>query len=326
MMRFIYILICLLLTLNTQGQAQDTIRQRDWPVGVPMDDENIEWRQDIYRELNLTDGRNAGLYSPSSQEDGTVGLFAKILELAIQRQINIYKFEIEGNERMTQRNRTDIKNILSDFHINYQSKGDTLIINKSDIPYAEVTTYYLKEAVYYDVINSTFSTRVMALCPVIVMEDELSEEPVRYPLFWVKYADLEKYLHEIYTIPDYRNIAGRMPMDEYFALNLYSGEIYKTYNAYGNTLGMTLKNDTALQKERQRIEENMKRVRNNTYNIYYREREKELQQKENTPDKEKTKYKWIFPWQKKKMLKAAEEQRKSTSEEEKTENSINNIQ
>ena len=56
------------------------------------------------------------------------------------------------------------------------------------------------------------------------------------------------------------------------------GEIYKTYNAYGNTLGMTLKNDTALQKERQRIEENMKRVRNNTYNIYYREREKELQQ------------------------------------------------
>ena len=70
----------------------------------------------------------------------------------------------------------------------------------------------------------------------------------------------------------------------------------------------------------------MKRVRNNTYNIYYREREKELQQKENTPVKEKTKYKWIFPWQKKKMLKAAEEQKKSTSEEEKTENSINNIQ
>ena len=73
MTRELYILaIITAFTLNVKAQilAQDTVRQRDWPVGVPMDDETIEWRQDVYRELDLTKPYNAGLYSGSNQEDG----------------------------------------------------------------------------------------------------------------------------------------------------------------------------------------------------------------------------------------------------------------
>ena len=47
MTRGLYILaIITAFTLNSEAQilAQDTVRQRDWPVGVPMDDETIEWR------------------------------------------------------------------------------------------------------------------------------------------------------------------------------------------------------------------------------------------------------------------------------------------
>ena len=79
------IIIAALSILTGQAQilAQDTVRQQDWPTGVPMDDETIEWRQDIYRELDLTKERNAGLYSDSFQEEETTGLFAKIFEVAL---------------------------------------------------------------------------------------------------------------------------------------------------------------------------------------------------------------------------------------------------
>lgn len=303
-----YINIMIALAVNIHTYAQETVRQRDWPVGVPMDEETVEWRQDVYRELDLTNSRNEGLYSTDNQEDGTTGLFAKIFELATERKIDIYKYEIDGNERLTKKNQTKVENILDDFHIDYTLQNDGITINKSDIPYAEVTTFYLKEALYFDAINSSFQKRVVALCPVIVMEDEFSDEPVRYPLFWVKYPQLEKYLHNIYTIPDYRNIANRMPMDEYFAMNLYYGEIYKVNNVYGNALSMVFNNDTTLQIERQRIAENMEKIRHTTYNIYYRNYEK-TEQKPDRNRTEKVKYKWIFPWQKKKMLKATEQEK-----------------
>lgn len=316
--RIIYIFLSAVFALNLQAQAlaQDTVRQRNWPVGVPMDEETIEWRQDVYKELNLEKPHNTGLYSGANQEDGTTGLFAKIFELSIAKKIDLYKYEIDGNERLTKRNQTNIKTILDDFHINYTSENDIITINKSDIPYAEVTTFYLKEATYYDAVNSTFSTRVIALCPVIIMEDEFSDEPVRYPLFWVKYEQLEKYLHDIYTIPDYRNVARKIPMAEYFALNLYEGDIYKVYNAYGSVLIQQHTNDTTLNAERKNIIEKMQRIKRSTYNIYYSEAKAAQQQTQDKP-KEKIKYRWIFPWQKKKALKAA-----TKAEEKKEENDI----
>ena len=316
--RIIYIFLSVAFALNLQAQAlaQDTVRQRNWPVGVPMDEETIEWRQDVYKEIDLEKPHNTGLYSGTNQEDGTSGLFAKIFELSIAKKIDLYKYEIDGNERLTKRNQTNIKTILDDFHINYTSENDVININKSDIPYAEVTTFYLKEATYYDAVNSTFSTRVIALCPVIVMEDEFSDEPIRYPLFWVKYEQLEKYLHDIYTIPDYRNIARKIPMAEYFALNLYDGDIYKVYNAYGSVLTQQHTNDTTLNANKKNIIEKMQRIKRSTYNIYYSEAKDSLQQTQDKP-KEKIKYRWIFPWQKKKALKAV-----TKTEDKKEENNI----
>ena len=304
------IIIAALSILTGQAQilAQDTVRQQDWPTGVPMDDETIEWRQDIYRELDLTKERNAGLYSDSFQEEETTGLFAKIFEVALDGKVKLYKYDIDGNERLIKRNQTTIKQILDDFHINYTSKGDTINVNKSDVPFAEVTKFYLKEAIYYDVINSSFSTRVLALCPVIVMEDEFSEEPVRYPLFWVQYGELEKYLHNTYTIPEYHNLAGKMPMDEYFALNLYEGEIYKVYNAFDNAMTTTIKNDTVLKAERNKIKQNFEKIQKTTYNIYYNDRKETQEIKESKPEKVKTKHIWIFPWQKKKIQEAGKQE------------------
>ena len=99
----------MLFVLNIKGQAQDTVRQREWPIGgTSIDEATIEWQQDVYRNIDLAKERNAGLYSDNYQEERTSGLFARIFELAIQKKISLYKYEIDGNERLTKKNQTDI--------------------------------------------------------------------------------------------------------------------------------------------------------------------------------------------------------------------------
>lgn len=49
-----------------------------FPTAIPMD-EDVVWRRDIYRELNLTDDANAALYYPVEPTDGKMNLFTYIL-------------------------------------------------------------------------------------------------------------------------------------------------------------------------------------------------------------------------------------------------------
>lgn len=292
MTRYSYILsIALAWTVATT--AQETLRQRAYyPTGVPMEDETVEWKQDVYRELSLLEPANAGLFSPADQLDKPQGLFAHIFDMAVKRIIHLYKYEIDGNEKLIPRNEMGIKNFLDDYHIAYTADSTgRLTFNKNDIPYAEVTTFYIKEAVYYDAVNSSFRTKVIALCPVLVMEDEFNDQPVRYPLFWVKYQEMERYMQHVIFRPEIRNLAVRMTMDDFFTLNRYKGDIYKVYNPHATTLSQYCKNDTVMQEEQQRIERNLQEVRRRVYNIYHREKkEDKLQnnaQQEEKPKKKK---------------------------------------
>ncbi len=290
--------VLILAAVCIEIQGQNTLRQRDWPVGVPMNEETIEWRQDVYREIDLTHRQNMGLYSPSYQEEGTVGLFAKIFELAVQKKIHLYKFVIEGNEQMTKGNRTEIENILEDYHIGFSKEDSILKVDKNDVPYADVTMFYLKEASYYDAVNSSFATRVLAVCPVILMEDEFSDEIVRYPLFWVDYQELEKYLHAVEMVTGGHNLAKTMPMDEFFALTLYEGKIYKNNNFEETVTGQGVRNDSTAREVENRIDSNRRQLRNVTYNTYYEDDKDKFEEKQR---EKKRKHLWIFPWQKQKM-------------------------
>lgn len=306
MIRFSHILT-LTLAYCLQAPAQDTLRQRAYyPESVPMDDETVEWRKDIYKEIILTEEANSGLFSPSDQEDEFTGLFANIFDMVIQGKIKLYKYEIDSNEKLTRRNEISIKNILDDYHITYTADSTGLIsINRSDVPYADITSFYVKEAVYYDAVNSSFRSKVIALCPVMVLEDEFSDQPVRYPLFWVRYAELQPRLENIIFYPEARNHALRMTMDDFFTLNRYKGEIYKVYNDQATTLAQTCQNDSSLTAEREKIAGGIKELQKRAYNVYHgRQAQKVV---EEIQPETVIRYRWVFPWQKKKTLEARKE-------------------
>ena len=240
-----------------QQQSQNqgvTMRARlMFPTAIDMP-EDVVWRRDIYRELDLNRDRNTGLYYPVEPIDKQLNLFTYIFKLALNGYIPVYEYRLDGNEVFTDSSRVEMKTVLDNYHIFYEQKDGKLRVDNSDIPSAEVKLYYLKESAYYDQANSTFRRKVLALCPVMLREDDFGGEASKYPLFWVKYADLEPFLSRQTVMTSNLNNAATMSMEDYFTLNRYEGKIYKTNNMLGKTLAQYCPNDSALAQEQKKIE------------------------------------------------------------------------
>lgn len=237
-----------------QGDPQLTQRARlMFPTAMDMP-EDVVWRRDIYREIDLVRDANAGLYYPVEPVDKQMNLFTYVFKLALNGYIPVYEYRLDGNEVFSDSSRVKIKTILDNYHIFYDEKNGKVHVDNSDIPSAEVKMYYLKESAYYDQSNSSFRRKVLALCPVMMREDDFGGEASKYPLFWVKYSDLEPFLSRQTVMTSNLNNAATMTMADFFTLNRYEGKIYKTNNMLGRTLAQYCPTDSAMAKEQRRIE------------------------------------------------------------------------
>ena len=258
-------IITLGLMASLSLHAQQSVRQQGFPKAVDAKGDMVEWQREIYREIDLEKDANAGLFCPAETEQHQEGLFRKLFRLVADSIIPAYQYQIDYNEVFSERTKADFKAILENFHVPYSLKDSSIVVEDADIPASEVRMYYVREAMYYDLSNSSFRKRIVALCPVIIMEDEFTDEPVKYPLFWVRYKDLQPYLRRMTIIPDYANKATWMTMDEYFTLGKYRGEIYKVYNPHGRTLMQYAETDSAMAAQRQHIEEELLDVQERTF-------------------------------------------------------------
>ncbi len=260
---------------NTEAQQQQKKKQPSsamslraqisFPTAVDVPEE-VVWRRDIYRELDLTKDENAGLYYPVEPHGKEVNLFTYIFKLAQNGYIPVYEYPTDGSDVFTEEAKVQMKTILDNYHIFYEEQDGKLKVDNSDIPSAEVKKYYLKESAYYDQANSSFHIKVLALCPVMMRDDDFGGEATNYPLFWVKYSDLEPFLNRQTVMTSSLNNAATMSMDDFFTLNMYRGKIYKTNNAQGKTLIQLCDGDTTkLSAEQKRIEKELEAFRKNIF-------------------------------------------------------------
>ena len=221
-------------TAATQSQGISQRARLMYPTSLDMP-EDVVWRRDIYREINLNDSPNSGLYYPVEPIDKQMNLFTYIFKLALNGYIPVYEYRLDGNESFSDSSKVAMKTLLDNYHIFYETRDGKLRVENSDIPSAEVKMYYLKESAYYDQSNAQFRRKVQALCPVMMREDDFGGEAAKYPLFWVKYTDLEPFLSRQSVTASDLNNAATMTLEDYFTLNHYQGKIYKAGNRMGQT-------------------------------------------------------------------------------------------
>ena len=241
---------------NKVSSAMSVRAQISFPTVVDMPEE-VVWRRDIYREIDLTKNDNAGLYYPVEPQGKQLNLFTYIFKLAQNGYIPVYEYPTDGSDVFTNDTKVEMKTILDNYHIFDEEQDGKLKVDNSDIPSSEVRKFFLKESAYYDQANSSFHIKVLALCPVMLREDDFGGEATQYPLFWVKYSDLEPFLNRQTVMPSSLNNAATMSMDDFFTLNMYRGQIYKTNNAQGKTLAQYCPDEAAMTAEQKRIEKEL---------------------------------------------------------------------
>ena len=267
MKRALFLLMITLMFGTKQSQRKNpsssmSVRaQISFPTAVDMPEE-VVWRRDIYREIDLSKDVNAGLYYPVEPQGKQLNLFTYIFKLAQNGYIPVYEYPTDGSDVFTNETRVDMKTILDNYHIFYEEQDK---VDNSDIPSSEVKKFFLKESAYYDQANSSFHIKVLALCPVMLREDDFGGESTQYPLFWVKYSDLEPFLNRQTVMPSSLNNAATMSMDDFFTLNMYRGQIYKTNNAQGKTLAQYCPDEAAMTAEQKRIEKELDDFRKNIF-------------------------------------------------------------
>lgn len=245
---------------SPQGQTKTERGSiRDFPVAKRMP-EDVAWRRDVYRRIDLHKDANAPLYFPITPTKERKNLLVHLFHLILRGQIKAYAYTADMNEHFDEAHVIKAKKIMDDNRIFYEASEGRMRVNDADLPSEDVKAYFLKESVYYDQHAATFRTKVIALCPVIINgSNEFGEnEQQQIPLFWVNYEEAAPHLAKISLMGSNYNNAALITADDYFTTNRYKGDIFKTTNLQDRIIAQYAATDSARVKESQRIEEEMR--------------------------------------------------------------------
>lgn len=227
--------------------------------------EDVLWKRDVYRMVNLLEGNNGALYFPVIPTAERQNLFCTIFYLVCQGHLTAYEY-LDGQEVFTDTYAYKIKDLLKKFDIPFREKTDPkkqgayiYDIDAIDIPSTEVTLFYVKEVYYLDQRNSTMGIKTMAICPVLVETDETGET-AKHPMFWIPFENLKGYLSQIPVAADTLNSVNRMNAYDFFNQHRYKGDLYKVSNMRNQSLYDYCRTPEALASEQARLEKELKKM------------------------------------------------------------------
>ncbi len=220
---------------NGAPQVTQRLQQHYDDAGKSITDADRQWMRVIYREIDLDKDKNAALYFPEDKVDDQENLFRIIMRLVANNQIPVYEY-LDGREIFTDQYRVKVRDLLDRFHVPYsEAKGSTernprFNIDEADVPTTEVLSYFVIERWEFDTRNNRIKTVVDAICPVLHRSGDFGGEAIKYPMFWVKYSDLRPWLAQQTIFTSDENNLPQCTYDDFFTLNKYEGDIYKTRN------------------------------------------------------------------------------------------------
>jgi len=225
--------------------------------------EDVLWKRDVYRMVNLLDGLNGALYFPVEPTTERQNLFCTIFSMVADGRLTAYEY-LDGREIFTDAYALKFKDLLKRFEVPFKEKADPkkagafiYDIDAVDIPSGEVSLFYVKEVYYLDQRNSTMRIKTMAVCPVLIRTDEVGETR-KYPMFWIPFENLKGSLSQIPVSADTINSVNRMNAYDFFNQHRYKGNIYKVSNLRNQSLFDYCRTPEDIAKEQIRLEKELK--------------------------------------------------------------------
>ncbi|MDE5857587.1 MAG: gliding motility protein GldN [Muribaculaceae bacterium] len=241
--------VCFAQSKSTATQLRrKTIERNETDNIKPMqlqssetNNDNIQWLRVVYRDLDLSKSPNGALKNTS---DDRKDLFAILLKLISKVDIKAYEYQ-DDTERFDDRTAVNISSLFDRFDI-----------NANDIPSHDVERYYIIEHYYFDSRASKFNRVVKAICPVLERRG-INSEIIRYPMFWVMLDDIRTQINSVMVMTDDNNNVVRHSIENFFYMNMYKGDLYKTQNTTNKTLVQLYPDPDDLAHARDSIEQSL---------------------------------------------------------------------
>ena len=249
---------------NKNEGVSITDRQQSFYEVKEPHDADLQWMKVIYRSVDLTKGKNAALYYPEIPNEDGANLYFIIMRLMAKNQLTAYEYLPDGREMFTDEYKVKMEDVISRFQLYMvDAKGSTeknplYEFEDADIRGNEVLCYYVIEKWEFDTRSNQMKARVEALCPVLMQVDDFTGEAMPYPMFWVKLNDIRPYMAQQYVFTDDDNNLARYSLDDFFKLNMYSGEIIKTKNMRNKTLKELYPEEEAYRHAQDSIEQRLR--------------------------------------------------------------------
>ena len=248
-------------TKNSEAQQKSQTASDRFSIMFPTSDampEDVAWKRDLYRELDLTKQKNSPLYYPVMPVDKQCNLFTYLFRLMLTGRVTAYDYKMTGIESFNAKDKIDIEDFLKRYSIYHEEKNGKFEVADADVPSELVKRFYIKESSYLDQRTGTIHTKVQALCPIMLEGGEFGEDIASpKPMFWMKYEDVAPYLAKLPVMASDLNNVTHMTADDYFTLNRYEGKIYKTNNMQGKVIAEYCKEDSTQRQESKRIDKEL---------------------------------------------------------------------
>lgn len=216
-------------------------------------EEYVMWKKTIIREIDFRQKINQVFYYPVNPTEDWRNLVTVLYDGILDGRITAYRVENNIDDMVTPLTRDD-------FEKENTKIGDPPVIMKDGIEVANeivfkdrmvnVTRLRIKEDWYFDKHLSQFLVRIIALSPIVVDEDGLSQT------CWIPYDDnTRKVLSEAF-VANRKNGAERRTYEEIFAKRVFDSYIVKEENMYDRYINSYALNIDAL-FESERIKDEM---------------------------------------------------------------------
>jgi len=211
------------------------------PVAFPyIREADVMWKKRIWREIDFRQKMNHAFYYPLVPHNNWRNLITVLLDGLRENKFTAY--DVRNNptdeflspltyNQIIERETDSTTRTLKRSYPPYDDY-DTTIITQFDE--TRVMRLRVKEDWYFDKQRSQLMVRIIAMCPVLMVEREGQE--ITKPLFWFSYLQARDVLARA-EVFNRNNSAERRTFDEVFWKRIFDSYIYKEENVYDRNIG-----------------------------------------------------------------------------------------
>lgn len=219
-------------------QPEHTLERRVIPYS-PLREADIMWLQRVWRRIDLREKINHPFYYPENPVQGRKSLFDVIKDAILNDgTLTAYNPGALGDDDMfTQRMTTDeVKGLLFRKDTNFTENLITGEMEQVIVPIEtnsdEIKWYEIKEEWFFDRQRSVMEVRIIGICPMKAVKDELTGEfRGLSKLFWIYYPEA-RYVFVKSEVFNRWNDVERRTYEDIFWKRQFGSYITKTSNVY----------------------------------------------------------------------------------------------